>query len=109
MFIILLIFYCYLYIPIFYILFYRYDLSTDDNYSQAGLLYRNVLGIDEQNRLAENIVNELKNAADFLQVTIFIIFIFITYYIFNIHYFVFLFRKRLFIILLRLMVIWVKI
>lgn len=48
--------------------YYRYDLSEDDNYSQAGLLYRNVLPIDEQNRLVENIADNLKHAADFLQV-----------------------------------------
>jgi len=45
----------------------KYDLSNDDNYTQAGLLYRNVLPKDEQNRLAENIVDNLKHAADFLQ------------------------------------------
>lgn len=49
-------------------LFSRYDLSNDDNYSQAGLLYRNVLPEDEQNRLVENITDNLKHAADFLQV-----------------------------------------
>lgn len=54
-----------------YILFYRYDLSTDDNYTQAGLLYRKVLSKDEQNRLAENIADNLKHAANFLQVIIF--------------------------------------
>lgn len=46
----------------------RYDLSNDDNYSQAGLLYRKVLPKDEQNRLVENITDNLKHAADFLQV-----------------------------------------
>ncbi|XP_025191839.1 catalase [Melanaphis sacchari] len=45
----------------------KYDLSNDDNYSQAGLLYRKVLPKDEQNRLVENIVDNLKHAADFLQ------------------------------------------
>uniref|UniRef100_A0A2S2PUK2 Catalase n=1 Tax=Schizaphis graminum TaxID=13262 RepID=A0A2S2PUK2_SCHGA len=45
----------------------KYDLSNDDNYTQAGLLYRNVLPNDEQNRLVENIVDNLKHAADFLQ------------------------------------------
>lgn len=48
--------------------FYRYDLSNDDNYSQAGTLYRNVFSKDEQNRLVENIAEHLKHAADFLQV-----------------------------------------
>lgn len=45
----------------------KYDSSNDDNYTQAGLLYRNVLPKDEQNRLVENIADNLKHAADFLQ------------------------------------------
>jgi len=51
-----------------FIYIYRYDLSNDDNYSQAGLLYKNVLPKDEQNRLVENLTDSLKHAADFLQV-----------------------------------------
>lgn len=46
----------------------RYDLSADDNYSQAGLLYRKVLPADEQERLVENITDSLKHAAEFIQV-----------------------------------------
>lgn len=45
----------------------KYDSSNDDNYTQAGLLYRNVLPKDEQTRLVENITDNLKHAADFLQ------------------------------------------
>lgn len=50
----------------------RYDLSADDNYSQAGLLYRNVLPGDEQERLVENITDSLKHAAEFIQVILFL-------------------------------------
>ncbi|XP_050538063.1 catalase [Daktulosphaira vitifoliae] len=44
----------------------RYDWSSD-NYSQAGILYKKVMSNDEQNRLAENLADSIKCAADFLQ------------------------------------------
>jgi len=72
-------------------LFYRYDSSNDDNYTQAGLLYRNVLPKDEQIRLVENITDNLKHAADFLQVPTFFISLIlnINVYYYNIVYFMF--------------------
>ncbi|XP_050433053.1 catalase [Adelges cooleyi] len=45
----------------------KYDLSNDDNYSQAGQLYRKVMSKAEQKRLAENLADNVKNAADFIQ------------------------------------------
>ena len=47
----------------------RYDNGGEewDNYSQARLLYQRVLNPEERGRLIQNIVDGLKNAADFLQ------------------------------------------
>ncbi|EEZ97738.1 catalase [Tribolium castaneum] len=47
----------------------RYDNGGEDwdNFGQARLLYHRVLKEDEKERLVDNIVNWLKNAADFLQ------------------------------------------
>lgn len=67
--------YLYIYVYIIYLknIFYRCDISKDDTYSQPGQFYRNVLPKDEQNRLIENIVDHLKNAANFLQVLLILI------------------------------------
>lgn len=45
----------------------RYDTGEEDNYSQATIFYQKVLDAAAQNRLASNIVDNLKNAADFIQ------------------------------------------
>ncbi|XP_069696849.1 catalase-like [Periplaneta americana] len=46
----------------------RYNSSDDDNFSQPALFWKTVLKPDEKERLVSNIVNHLKNAADFIQV-----------------------------------------
>ncbi|XP_069691153.1 catalase-like [Periplaneta americana] len=45
----------------------RHDSGDEDNFSQPSLLWRNVLKSDERDRLVQNIVDSLKNAADFIQ------------------------------------------
>lgn len=45
----------------------RYDTSKEDNFSQCTLFWNNVLSQDERDRLVDNIVGALKNAADFIQ------------------------------------------
>lgn len=77
----------------------RYDLSADDNYFQAGILYRKVLSEAEQKRLVENLTDSLKCAADFLQV---LRFYFFKFFFIQILFFIFLSRKKLSIILPRL-------
>lgn len=46
---------------------YRHDIGDDDNFSQPRQLYQKVFSKEEQNRLIENIVGSLKDAADFIQ------------------------------------------
>lgn len=84
-----------------YISFCRYDSSDDDNYSQAGILYRNILNKDERNRLVENIADNLKKTADFIQVICSLL-IFLSIFSKSIAFF---FRKGLFINSHRLIVI----
>jgi len=45
----------------------RYNTADDDNFSQVGLFWNNVLSPAEQNRLVENIAGHLKDAQDFIQ------------------------------------------
>ncbi|KDR07976.1 catalase-like [Zootermopsis nevadensis] len=45
----------------------RYNSSDEDNFSQPTLFWRYVLKSDEKDRLVDNIVSHLKNAADFIQ------------------------------------------
>lgn len=45
----------------------RYDTSAEDNFSQAGDFWRNVLGEPERARLVANIAGHIKNAAEFIQ------------------------------------------
>lgn len=44
-----------------------HDLGKDDNFSQPRALYQKVMNQEERNRLVNNIVGHLKDAADFIQ------------------------------------------
>lgn len=48
-------------------LVFRYDSGDEDNFSQPGNFYRNVLDDGGRSRLVDNIANHLGNAADFIQ------------------------------------------
>lgn len=41
--------------------------TIEDNYSQVGLFWKNVLNDDERDRLAKNIANHLSGAKEFIQ------------------------------------------
>jgi len=45
----------------------RYNTADDDNFSQVGKFWNNVLNADERQRLVDNIAGHLKNAQDFIQ------------------------------------------
>ncbi|XP_073973241.1 catalase [Rhodnius prolixus] len=45
----------------------RYETGEDDNFSQPSLFWNKTLRSEERKRLAENIVANLKDAADFIQ------------------------------------------
>lgn len=45
----------------------RHESGDEDNFSQATLFYRKTLKPEERKRLVENIVSNLKDAADFIQ------------------------------------------
>ncbi|XP_015931113.1 catalase [Parasteatoda tepidariorum] len=45
----------------------RYNSADDDNFTQAGIFYREVLNEAEKNRLADNIAGHLVDAKDFIQ------------------------------------------
>jgi len=45
----------------------RWNTADDDNFTQVGIFFNQVLNADEQKRLAENIGNHLKDAQKFLQ------------------------------------------
>jgi len=45
----------------------RYNTADDDNFSQVGLFWNNVLSAAEQTRLVENIAGHMKDAQDFIQ------------------------------------------
>ncbi|GFG40105.1 hypothetical protein Cfor_09356, partial [Coptotermes formosanus] len=45
----------------------RYNSGDEDNFSQPALFWRNVLKPDERDRLVQNIADNLKDAADFIQ------------------------------------------
>lgn len=46
----------------------RYETGNEDNFTQCGHFFRNVLTAAERERLTDNIANNLVNAQDFLQV-----------------------------------------
>lgn len=48
--------------------YFRYNSGDDDNFSQATLFYQKTLNENERQRLATNIVLNLKDAASFIQV-----------------------------------------
>ena len=46
----------------------RYETGDEDNFTQCGLFFRNVLTAEERERLTDNIAGHLSQAQDFLQV-----------------------------------------
>lgn len=48
----------------------RYNTADEDNYSQPGMFWRNVLNDEEKKRLVDNIVGHIQGAATFIQVII---------------------------------------
>jgi len=46
----------------------RYETGNDDNFTQCGHFFRNVLTSAERERLTDNIANNLINAQEFLQI-----------------------------------------
>lgn len=51
----------------FWNIYFRYDTSENDNYSQCGIFWRKVLSEDAKQRLIENMSMHLVNAAEFIQ------------------------------------------
>jgi catalase len=47
---------------------FRYNTGDDDNFSQPTLFWKKTLKPEERERLVQNIVDHLKDAADFIQV-----------------------------------------
>ncbi|KAF8773924.1 Catalase like protein [Argiope bruennichi] len=45
----------------------RYNSADDDNFTQAGIFYREVLNEEEKSRLVSNIVHHVIDAKDFIQ------------------------------------------
>ena len=45
----------------------RYNSDNEDNFTQTGIFYREVLKPEEKKRLCENIAGHLKNASLFIQ------------------------------------------
>ena len=48
----------------------RYNSADEDNFTQCGIFFREVLKEDEKERLVDNIASHLCNAQKFLQVPI---------------------------------------
>ena len=48
----------------------RYNSADEDNFTQCGIFFREVLKEDEKERLVDNIASHLCNAQKFLQVSI---------------------------------------
>jgi len=46
----------------------RYNSADDDNFSQVGMFWQQVLTSEERQRLVNNIAGHLKNASGFIQV-----------------------------------------
>ena len=46
----------------------RYETGNEDNFTQCGHFYRNVLTAAERERLTDNIASNLINAQEFLQI-----------------------------------------
>ena len=46
----------------------RYNSADEDNFTQCGIFFRDVLNKDEKERLVDNIASHICNAQDFLQV-----------------------------------------
>jgi catalase len=47
----------------------RHPSEIEDNFSQAGIFFRNVLSDPEKERLVDNMGSHLANAQKFIQVT----------------------------------------
>jgi hypothetical protein len=47
----------------------RYNTGDDDNFSQPSIFWKKTLKPEERDRLVQNIVDHLKDAADFIQVS----------------------------------------
>ena len=47
----------------------RYNTADEDNFTQCGIFFREVLKQDEKERLVDNIASHLCNAQQFLQVS----------------------------------------
>ena len=45
----------------------RYNTDNEDNFTQVGIFYQQVLTPEERQRLVENIAGHLKNSAPFIQ------------------------------------------
>merc|ERR1712045_121039 len=45
----------------------RFNSADEDNFTQCGIFFRDVLNADEQFRLVDNIAAHIQNAQDFLQ------------------------------------------
>jgi catalase len=52
----------------FFACFCRYNTGDDDNFSQPSIFWKKTLKPEERDRLVQNIVDHLKDAADFIQV-----------------------------------------
>ena len=48
----------------------RYDSFDEDNFTQCGIFFRDVLNEEEKERLVDNIASHISNAQGFLQVSI---------------------------------------
>ena len=47
----------------------RYNSADEDNFTQCGMFFRNVLNQGEKERLVDNIASHVVNAQEFLQVS----------------------------------------
>jgi catalase len=47
----------------------RYNSGDEDNFSQPSIFWKKTLKPEERERLVQNIVDHLKDAADFIQVS----------------------------------------
>ena len=46
----------------------RFNSADEDNFTQCGIFFRNVLNFEEKKRLVDNIASHVVNAQEFLQV-----------------------------------------
>ena len=54
---------------VLYVVNCRYNSADEDNFTQCGIFYRDVLNEEEKERLVDNIASHLCNAQKFIQVT----------------------------------------